>query len=141
MAMRDIKYIVVHCSAGSARAKAADIVAYHCRTLGWSRPGYHYFIEADGKVVNIWPEEKYSNGVKGRNMECVNVCYAGGVDTSQPGLPPKDTRTPQQKAALVRLLRELRGRYPQAEIRGHRDFPEVKKACPCFDARKEYENL
>ena len=31
--------------------------------------------------------------------------------------------------------------YPEAEILGHRDFPGVAKACPCFDAKKEYKNI
>ena len=26
-------------------------------------------------------------------------------------------------------------------IQGHRDFPNVNKACPCFDAKAEYRNL
>ena len=35
---------------------------------------------------------------------------------------PADTRTPQQKTALRRLLMELRNLYPQASIVGHRDL-------------------
>lgn len=139
--MRKIKYIVVHCTAGNQRATAADVIAYHTRTLGWSRAGYHYLIEADGKVVALVPEDVPSNGVKNRNSYCINVCYTGGVDTSKKSLPPVDNRTPAQKAALVRLLTELHRRYPEAEIVGHRDFPEVKKACPSFDARKEYAGI
>lgn len=137
--MRKIRYIVVHCTAGNQRAKAADVIAYHTVTLGWRRPGYHYIIEADGTVVAAVPEEEPSNGVKGRNAYCINVSYIGGVDTSRQGLPPVDNRTAAQKAALIRLLTELHGKYPEAEIVGHRDFPEVKKACPSFDARAEYE--
>ena len=34
---------------------------------------------------------------------------------------------------LVDLLKE---RFPKAMIYGHRDF--ARKACPCFDAAKEY---
>ena len=132
--MRKIRYIVVHCTAGAQRAKAADVIAYHTATLGWRRAGYHYIIEADGTIVEAVPEDEPSNGVKGRNAYCINVCYTGGVDTSRKGLPPVDNRTTAQKAALRQLLTEL-------EIVGHRDFPEVKKACPSFDARKEYAHI
>ena len=52
---------------------------------------------------------------------------------------PKDTRTPAQRWALLHLLSELRRRYPKARIYGHRDF--APKACPCFDATKEYAGL
>lgn len=137
--MRKIKKIIVHCSAGSQSNTAQDIVDYHVRRLKWSRPGYHYVVEADGKIVNTWPEEQYSNGVKGHNAESINVCYVGGVDTSKPGLPPVDNRTEAQKASLAKLLRMLKKRYPEAEIYGHRDF--AAKACPSFDARKEYAGL
>jgi len=29
----------------------------------------------------------------------------------------------------------------QAIIQGHKDFPNVAKACPCFDAKSEYKNI
>ena len=46
---------------------------------------------------------------------------------------PVDNRTPQQKATMERLVRELKLKFPSARILGHRDFPGVKKACPSFD--------
>ncbi|MBP3639321.1 MAG: N-acetylmuramoyl-L-alanine amidase [Muribaculaceae bacterium] len=145
--MRDIKQIVIHCSAGSQRQHAADIVRYHTSPaarggLGWSAPGYHYIVEADGTVVHTWPEDRPSNGVRGHNATSVNVCYTGGVDLSRPRpYPAVDNRTPAQRAAIRRLLSELHGRYPAARIMGHRDFPGVHKACPCFDAITEYNDL
>ncbi len=142
-----IQYIAVHCSAGSQRNTAADIVSYHTRPnaeggLGWSRPGYHYIIEPDGRIVNTWPESSHSNGVGPRfNRVTINVCWIGGVDTSTKALTPVDNRTPQQREALRAILTELKHRYPQAKIQGHRDFPDVHKACPCFDAVKEYADI
>lgn len=137
--MRKIDKIIVHCSAGSQSNTAQDVVNYHIRTLKWSRPGYHYVIEPDGKIVNTWPEDQYSNGVKGHNSNAINVCYIGGVDTSRGDLPPVDNRTEAQKESLLKLLRLLKKRYPSAKIYGHRDF--AAKACPSFDARKEYAGL
>lgn len=141
--MREIKKIIVHCSAGNQQNTAQDIVAYHTRPVsrggrGWKTPGYHYIIEADGKIVNTWPEEQYSNGVRGHNSESVNVCYTGGVN-QRDMTTPEDTRTEAQKASLLKLLRMLKKKYPGAEIYGHRDF--AAKACPSFDARKEYAGL
>jgi hypothetical protein len=37
------------------------------------------------------------------------VCYEGGLT---PDGEPADTRTPQQKVALKRLLKDLRRKYP-----------------------------
>ncbi|MDE6265177.1 MAG: N-acetylmuramoyl-L-alanine amidase [Paramuribaculum sp.] len=142
--MRKITHIVVHCSAGNQRNSAEDIVRYHTtpkpRGNGWKTPGYHYIVEADGRVINIVPVTQPSNGVAGHNSHIINVCYIGGVDTSKPGLPPVDNRTPEQKSALKRLLEGLKQYFPDAEIVGHRDF-NPKKACPSFDARKEYAGL
>lgn len=142
--MRKIERIFVHCSAGSQSNTAREIVDYHTRPVsrggrGWKSPGYHYIIEADGKIVNVHPEEKVSNGVRGYNATAINVCYVGGVDTSKPGLPPVDNRTDAQKASLLSLLRMLRKKYPDAGIYGHRDF--AAKACPSFDATKEYAGI
>lgn len=145
--MRTVKYIAVHCSAGSQRNSAADIVAFHTRPeskggKGWSKPGYHYIIEADGFVVNSWPVEHSSNGVGPQfNPVTINVCWIGGVDTSTKALTPIDNRTQAQKVALRTLLTELKAQFPNAIIQGHRDFPNVHKACPCFDAKTEYADL
>lgn len=141
--MRRIDKIIVHCSAGNINNSAADIVSFHTRPVknggrGWTTPGYHYFVEKTGKVVNIVPEERISNGVAGFNAHAINVCYAGGVDQRTFSIP-EDTRTPQQKEALVDLLKTLRVKYPNARIYGHRDF--APKACPSFDAKKEYADL
>lgn len=55
------------------------------------------------------------------------------------GHTPKDTRTPEQKDALRNLLGMLKAAYCKAKIYGHRDF--AKKACPSFDATKEYQSI
>lgn len=145
--MRQIKFIAVHCTAGNQRNKAADIVAYHTKPvsqggLGWSKPGYHFIVEPDGTVVNTWPIEQSSNGVGPQfNSITINVSWIGGVDTSTKALNPVDNRTPAQKIALRALLAGLKAQFPDAEIQGHRDFPNVHKACPCFDAKYEYSDL
>ncbi len=142
--MRKIDKIIVHCTAGNQSDTAADIVRYHTNPksrggCGWKTAGYHYIIEANGKIVNTVPEEKISNGCYGHNGNSINVCYVGGVDTSKSYLPPIDNRTPEQKKSLLALLKILRKKYPEARIYGHRDF--AKKACPSFDAKTEYAGL
>ena len=68
---------------------------------------------------------------------CGETRYIGGVAAD--GKTAKDTRTPEQRKALLMLLRRLRAKYPNAKIHGHRDF--AAKACPSFDATKEYADL
>lgn len=136
--MNEIKYIVVHCTATNQKATIEGIKRYWREQLKWRAPGYHYLIKPSGEVVNLLPEDKPSNGVKGYNSQCVNISYIGGIDNSE---NPIDNRTEEQKAAIVFLLEQLKERYPSAIIQGHRDFPKVKKACPCFDAKTEYKNI
>ena len=54
---------------------------------------------------------------------------------------PLRNYTPEQKAALWFLLKDLKQSYPQAKICGHRDFPNVAKKCPCYLPSKEYAAL
>jgi N-acetylmuramoyl-L-alanine amidase len=126
--MRDIKYIAVHCTATSQNVKVETILK-NWKAKGWKRPGYHYLIDKDGVIHNLHPEEQFSNGVKGYNMQTINVCYIGGAKV--------DDRTDAQKAIMLGLLKHLKGKYPNALIQGHRDFG-VNKACPRFNAKEEY---
>ncbi len=140
--MRKINKIIVHCSAGNINNTAADIVRFHTGPVskggrGWKSPGYHFFIEKDGTVVQLVPVEKISNGVVGHNSDSINVCYAGGVDQESFKIPI-DTRTPQQKTALLALLKDLKAKY-RCPVYGHRDF--APKACPSFDAKTEYKDI
>ena len=137
---RQIKYLVVHCSATpeGRNHTAKDIDAWH-RQRGFDGIGYNYVIRLDGTVEEGRDVNKIPSHVKGYNKESIGICYIGGIDKNT--LQPKDTRTAAQKEALKKLLTELKKLYPQAEILGHRDFPNVAKACPCFNAKIEYKNL
>lgn len=144
--MRQIKYIAVHCTAGSQRQTIDDLRA-EFRRKGWKNPGYHYVVRPDGSIAQLLAEEQVSNGVRGYNSVSLNVAYIGGIDASGRAV---DNRTPAQKQAMLSLLKLLRKRYPKALIRGHRDFSpdlngngriepaEWTKQCPSFDATTEY---
>lgn len=136
--MRNINYIAVHCTATAQTATVSSIQKYWKENLKWQMPGYHFIIKPSGDVVNLLSIDKVSNGVKGFNSETINVSYIGGIDSNG---KPYDNRTPKQKSALINLLKDLRKQFPKAIIQGHRDFPGVKKACPSFDAKKEFNNI
>ncbi|WP_083811749.1 N-acetylmuramoyl-L-alanine amidase [Pseudopedobacter saltans] len=130
--MRTIKYLVVHCTATPHNTTIASIMNYWKTVLGWKNPGYHYMIKADGEIVNTFPIEQISNGVAGFNSVSIHIAYIGGIDAKGKAV---DNRTPAQVASQIKLLKELKARFPNAEIKGHRDFPNVKKECPCFDVK------
>jgi N-acetylmuramoyl-L-alanine amidase len=136
--MRTINKIIVHCSATAEGHPytVSDIDAWH-RKRGFRCIGYHHVIYLDGTVHAGRPEAEIGAHCLGQNANSIGICYIGGCAAD--GKTAKDTRTPAQKTALTKLLTELRARYPQATIHGHRDY--AAKACPSFDATAEYANL
>ena len=136
--MREIKFLAVHCTATPQTTSVESIQQYWKTQLGWKMPGYHFIIKPDGEVVKLLSVDEISNGVKGFNSVSINIAYIGGVDSHN---NPIDNRTPAQKKALRDLLEKFKIVHPKAIIQGHRDFPNVKKACPSFDAKKEYANI
>lgn len=131
--MRKIKYIVLHCTAGPQTQTVEAILNYWRKNLGWKNPGYHHLIKSTGEVVNLLPIEQVANGVAGYNQNSIHIAYIGGVDRYGNA---QDNRTTKQEEAQLRLLEKYRLAFPAAEIKGHRDFPGVKKACPSFNVKK-----
>lgn len=129
--MRTIEYIVIHCTATVQNARAEAIQNYWKNTLGWKSPGYHILIDAAGNAHRLLSDEEVGNGVQGYNQRSLHVSYIGGLNE-------KDTRTLAQKETLKSIVAEWKKKYPKAAVKGHRDFPGVQKACPCFDVSKEF---
>ena len=137
---RVIKEIIVHCTATpeGAEVTPAMVRSWHKRQ-GWSDIGYHYLIGLHGELwtcrdVDIQGAHCADGG---HNRYSIGVCYVGGM--TKDNKTPKDTRTLKQKAAILKLLCDLRVLYPDAKIYGHRDFSA--KSCPCFDAKQEYKDI
>lgn len=135
---RFINEIIIHCSATPAGKDYTvdDIRRWH-KQQGWTDIGYHYVIYRDGTIHEGRSIDIAGAHCTGHNTHSIGVCYIGGVQRN--GKTPSDTRTHAQKEALARLLGELKVIYPTARIHGHRDF--ANKACPSFDATREYSSL
>jgi len=138
--IRNIKYIVIHCTATPPNTTIESIKRYWKEVRGWGdTPGYHYIIARNGNIIQLLDEKQNSNGVYLHNSSCISVAYIGGVDKDN---KPLDNRTDAQKHAMFNKIVELTEKYKGAVPMGHRDFPDVKKACPCFDVKTwlaEYE--
>ena len=134
---RKINKIIIHCSATppSMDVDANTVDEWH-KQRGWSGIGYHFFVKRDGQIELGRPLEKSGAHTKGHNKNSIGICYAGGVDSE---MIPEDNRTSAQIASLLLLLRLLKNMFPTAIRHGHRDFSP--KACPSFDASKEYKGL
>lgn len=136
--MREIKWLVAHCTGTSPKAKISSIQNYWRRHLGWRMPGYHFIVKPDGTYEQLLDISKVSNGVYGYNQGSIHIAYIGGVT---PNGNPDDTRTPEQIATMRFLFELHKEQFPKAKIQGHRDFPRVKKACPCYNAKREYRDI
>lgn len=138
--MRVINKIIIHCA---ATPEGKDYTVEQIRQWhttpkpkgnGWKDIGYHFVIYRDGSVHPARPIEQIGAHTSGYNANSIGICYIGGC--AKDGKTPKDTRTPEQKAALVKLVAELRRRFPNASVHGHNEF--ANKACPSFNVQKEF---
>ena len=136
--MRQINEIIIHCAATREGRDftVEDITRWH-KARGFATIGYHYVIYRDGSIHEGRPLEQIGAHCVGHNKHSIGICYIGGCTSD--GKTPKDTRTPEQKEALFALLRHLKARFPNATIHGHREF--AAKACPSYDAFREYRQL
>jgi N-acetyl-anhydromuramyl-L-alanine amidase AmpD len=137
---RPINRIVLHCTASSTTASVDDIKKYWRDVKGWRNFGYHYLIGRNGERHILSHLSEVTNGVRGYNWDSCHISYIGGRN----GV---DNRTPAQKSAMKKLIKELRspailGPLP---VVGHRDLSpdrdgngiitseEYTKLCPSFD--------
>ena len=157
MKEKDIDAIVIHCSATKEGKDytVKDIEKWH-KERGFKEIGYHFVIYRDGSVHagrELPKDGAHANtpGVSGKsyNLHSIGICYIGGLDKD--GKNPKDTRTDEQKKALMELVDYLMNRYPNIkEVIGHRDTsPDIDgdgevepnewiKDCPCFEVKEEF---
>lgn len=137
--MRTVTLLIVHCSA-TPEGRSLDFESCredHIRHRGFRDIGYHFYITRDGCIHRGRPLEQIGAHCKGHNRHSVGICYEGGLDAHG---QPADTRTLEQRASLLALLRELKRVFPRALVVGHRDL-NPQKACPCFEAVREYRGL
>ena len=142
---KELQYLVIHCTATPAgrEVTSVDIRAWHTAPTsaggrGWKQVGYTDLFHLDGTVERLvennedgWVDNwEITNGAASYNGVSRHIVYAGGCDRN---MRPQDTRTPAQRAALAAYVREFHRRHPNVRIVGHRDLPNVHKACPSFD--------
>ena len=141
--MRKINLIVIHCSATRSNQQYTvdRLRDDHNDRFHGQGIGYHYYITRDGQLYQTRPEQEVGMHALHYNAHSIGICYEGGLDEKG---HEADTRTPEQRAALIALLRSLKADYPNAEIVGHYELKGVHKACPCFSCqeyRDYFKNL
>ena len=163
---RTIELIVIHCSASpdgaslfegvagesSFRTPVQFIDAWHAkrgfrRSSAWRNTlngsltsiGYHFLIYTGGAIVTGRHVDEigahaHFDGQRSYNQRSIGVCMIG-----------TERFAPAQWASLASLITELRAKYPDASVYGHRDLSpdldsdgvverhEWLKTCPGFD--------
>lgn len=150
--MSKIVRIVVHCTGepDNARRNKEYYQHWFFNCLHWRHYGYHAVVYQDGTWERLQPLPEAVNGhgvitdatkacgQPGTNENSIHVAYVGGIDHATNRAV--DTRTEAQKKTLWSLVAMWKKEYNVTEVIGHRDWPGVNKACPCFDAKTTYRN-
>lgn len=155
--MRKINKIFIHCSAGHGDLASVERWWFTPKPngMGWMTGGYHFWVDYDGTITQLYSVDEITNGVGGHNKESIHICYRGGVEKGNVKVS-KDTRTPDQEAGILLAIREIFHQLKPhqslqgIQILGHRDISPDKnlngkldpneriKDCPSFDAKEEY---
>ena len=134
MERKSTDFIVIHCAATrpSLDVDAAMIDKWH-KAKGWQGIGYQWVIKRDGTIEEGRERDAQGAHVSGYNAVSLGICMAGGV-SEKDGKTPECNYSKAQWVALESLVERMVRCYSSAVVQGHRDFPDVAKACPCFDA-------
>ena len=128
--------IVIHCTATrpSMDVGRVEVDAWH-RHRGFLGIGYHYVIRRDGLLEEGRDSEEVGAHARGFNDSSISIAMVGGV-TEKDITISENNFTDEQWVALKALVKRLKDLYPDAEVIGHRDLPNVLKECPAFDVKE-----
>lgn len=123
----EITHIAWHYS-GVARATKRFITAHESwwrNGRGWTRGGYHFYIDADGKIYQNYNYETVSNGVGNNNSYIVNICVEAGSGTDY-----SDEQIRAREWLTRKIMADLS--IPASNVLGHKEFPKQTTACPGY---------
>ena len=127
--MRNIKEIVVHCTASPDYMDigAKTIKDWHVNGNGWSDIGYHYVVRRNGEIEKGRPDDIAGAHARGVNATSIAVVWVGSYDVS-----------PEQMKSMTSLLSFLMGKYsvPIEKVLGHREAVKTSKTCPNLNMDK-----
>ena len=111
------KYIILH-----HRAANGDVQGIHNTHLknGWSGIGYHFYVRKDGSVYRGRPIETTGAHTTNYNAVSIGICFEGNFEN--------ETMSAVQTKAAQELIFYLKGLYPGADIKRHKELNST--ACP-----------
>jgi len=155
--------IIIHCAATrvTSNVDVKTIDKWHkdrgfkravsrVKNGGLAHIGYQYYVTKDGEIAHGRDEDEVGAHTLGFNDKTISICYEGGLDANGKAA---DTRTPEQKEAILHKIKDIQSRWKIKYIKGHRDTSPDKngngiiekhewlKECPCFESIPEYKHL
>jgi len=116
---KSTKRVIIHHTA-SADVPASTIHQWHLNQ-GWSGIGYHFVIRANGLIERGRPELAIgAHAGSAGNGDSIGIVLTGNFETGKP--------TAAQMESLASLIKDLRGRYGNLAVIGHKDV--MATACP-----------
>ena len=112
-------YVVLHHAAAKA-CSPYQVDSWH-KANGWSGIGYHYFVRKDGTIYRGRPEWATGAHAQGKNHESIGICAEGNYDEEY-------VMPDAQKDSIQELLRDIKLRYPNTTVKGHRNIGAT--SCP-----------
>lgn len=128
---KSTKLILVHCTATKPHQDIGvrEVRQWHKHDNGWLDVGYHFIIRRNGVIEDGRPVNVVGAHASGFNSDSVGVCLVGGIDSKGEA---DANFTIEQYQSLKVLLDTLKDKYPEAQVKGHRDVNNGKE-CPSFD--------
>jgi N-acetyl-anhydromuramyl-L-alanine amidase AmpD len=130
-----ITHLTFHCAATPEGRDVSAKTICDWDIAKFGEISYHWVVLLDGTAVRTLRDSQRGAHTGGHNTGNIGVCYVGGMDARM--AKSKDTRTPAQRARLRQVAHDYEQQYPNLIILGHRDWPGVRKDCPCFDVRTQ----
>ena len=135
--MRPLTEIIIHCTATradwwtskSTGQKIAEVKRWHLEKK-WKDIGYHYLIDRNGNMLPGRPLDQVGAHTLDHNTGTIGISLFGGHGSAVTD-EFEDNYTPEQEAALWKLISDLKAQYPTiTKISGHNEY--AAKACPGF---------
>ena len=118
------EYIAIHHTAGSDNGKINEIAKIHLGEHQWSTVGYHYFIDVDGTIYQLKPDNEVAPHSFHYNDNSVAIVLNGNFNNKQ--VPEA------QYKALVLLTRQMMAKYniSKSAVLRHCDLQGNNTECP-----------
>ena len=112
------EFIILH-HAAAGEASVTTIHNWHLQR-GWTGIGYNFYVRKDGSIYRGRPEDTIGAHTEGYNSRSIGICAEGNFEAEK--MPEA------QKQAIIELMRELKQKYPNVQIKRHKDFAAT--SCP-----------